>query len=183
MRVGPVGWAFQTIDTVLAAAEASAACTHNHPEGIKGAQATALCIFMARIGATKEEIRTAVVSRFGYDLSFTCDGIRESYGWGATCQDTVPQAIVAFLDGKDFEDSIRNAISLGGDSDTLACITGSIAEAFFGIPEELCKKGMGYLPYSLRKVVEEFEQKYGNKISRRNSICMTGCIHPSESRR
>lgn len=165
MRVGPVGWAFQTIDTVLAAAEASAACTHNHPEGIKGAQATALCIFMARIGATKEEIRTAVVSRFGYDLSFTCDGIRESYGWGATCQDTVPQAIVAFLDGKDFEDSIRNAISLGGgDSDTLACITGSIAEAFFGIPEELCKKGMGYLPYSLRKVVEEFEQKYGNKI-------------------
>lgn len=164
MRVGPVGWAFQTIDTVLAAAEASAACTHNHPEGIKGAQATALCIFMARIGATKEEIRTAVVSRFGYDLSFTCDGIRESYGWGATCQDTVPQAIVAFLDGKDFEDSIRNAISLGGDSDTLACITGSIAEAFFGIPEELCKKGMGYLPYSLRKVVEESEQKYGNKI-------------------
>lgn len=119
---------------------------------------------MARIGATKEEIRTAVVSRFCYDLSFTCDGIRESYGWGATCQDTVPQAIVAFLNGKDFEDSIRNAISLGGDSDTLACITGSIAEAFFGIPEELCKKGMGYLPYSLRKVVEEFEQKYGNKI-------------------
>lgn len=164
MRVGPVGWAFPTIGEVLAAAEASAACTHNHPEGIKGAQATALCIFLARIGATKEEIRMAVMFRFGYDLRFTCSEIRDTYGWGATCQDTVPQAIVAFLDGEDFEDCVRNAISLGGDSDTLGCITGSIAEAYFGIPENIYRKGMEYLPSSFRHVVKEFEQKYGNKI-------------------
>ena len=164
MRVGPVGWAFPTIGEVLAAAGKSAECTHNHPEGIKGAQATALCIFLARIGATKEEIRMSVMSRFGYDLRFSCDEIRDTYGWGATCQDTVPQAIVAFLDGTDFEDSIRNAISLGGDSDTLGCITGSIAEAYFGIPESICQRGMAYLPPSLRLVVNEFEKKYGNKI-------------------
>lgn len=164
MRVGPVGWAFTTEAEVLAAARASAVCTHNHPEGIKGAQAIALCVFMARTGAGKEEIRKAVSSGFGYDLGFTCDGIRDTYRWGGTCQDSVPQAVVAFLDGKDFEDSIRNAISLGGDSDTIGCITGSIAEAFFGIPERIYRKGMSYLPSSLKVVVEEFERKYGNRI-------------------
>ena len=105
--------------------------------GIKGAQATAICILMARQGATKEEIHRAIAEDFRYNLAFTCDGIRESYKWGATCQDTVPQAIVAFLDGNDFEDCLRNAVSIGGDSDTLACITGSIAEAYYGIPRDI----------------------------------------------
>ena len=164
MRVGPVGWAYDTKEEVLAAAKCSAECTHNHPEGIKGAQATALCILMARQGATKEEIRKAIEKEFGYDLAFTCDGIRGSYGWGSTCQDTVPQAIVAFLDGTDFEDCIRNAISIGGDSDTLGCITGSIAEAFFGIPKEIYDKGLEYLTPHFKNVVREFEGKYGNKV-------------------
>lgn len=137
MRVGPVGWAYDSVDEVLEMAKASAECTHNHPEGIKGAQATALGIFLARKGESKEAIKKEIANRFGYDLDFTCDSIRDTYTWGATCQDTVPQAIVAFLDGEDFEDCIRNAISIGGDSDTLACITGSIAEAYYGIPEEL----------------------------------------------
>ena len=164
MRVGPVGWAYDTKEEVLAAAKCSAECTHNHPEGIKGAQATALCILMARQGATKEEIRKAIEKEFGYDLAFTCDGIRGSYGWGSTCQDTVPQAIVAFLDGTDFEDCIRNAISIGGDSDTLGCITGSIAEAFYGIPKDLYDKGFEYLTPHFKNVVKEFEEKYGNKV-------------------
>ena len=164
MRCGPVGWAYDTKEELLDAARHSAECTHNHPEGIKGAQATALCILLARQGATKEEIREAIEHEFGYDLAFTCDGIRGSYGWGATCQDTVPQAIVAFLDGTDFEDCIRNAISIGGDSDTLGCITGSIAEAFYGIPKDLYDKGVEYLTPHFKNVVKEFEEKYGNKV-------------------
>lgn len=164
MRVGPVGWAFGTEDEVLNAAKHSAECTHNHPEGIKGAQATAICIFMARQGATKEEIHRAIAEDFKYNLAFTCEGIRDSYKWGATCQDTVPQAIVAFLDGTDFEDCIRNAVSIGGDSDTLACITGSIAEAYYGIPQDIYNKGFDYLTPELQKIVKEFEDKYGNKV-------------------
>lgn len=159
MRVSPVGWAFDTRNEVLAKAEESAACTHNHPEGIKGAQATALAILMARQGATKDEIRLELENTFGYDLHFTCDECRPTYGWGATCQDSVPQAIVAFLDGTDYEDCIRNAISLGGDSDTIGCITGSIAEAFHGIPNEMREKGLSYLPEPLLRVVNEFEVK------------------------
>lgn len=161
MRVGPVGWAYNTIDEVLEMAKASAECTHNHPEGVKGAQTTALCIFLARKGLSKDSIKKEIVDRFGYDLDFTCDSIRDTYTWGATCQDTVPQAIVAFLDGKDFEDCIRNAISIGGDSDTLACITGSIAEAFYGIPEELYNEAYNRLAPYFRAVVKDFEEKYG----------------------
>lgn len=164
MRVGPVGWAYDTEEDVLDAAKYSAGCTHNHPEGIKGAQATAICILMARQGFTKAEIHRAIAEDFRYNLAFTCDKIRDSYKWGATCQDTVPQAIVAFFDGKDFEDCIRNAISIGGDSDTLACITGSIAEAYYGIPQHIYNKAMNYLTPELRNVVKEFEEKYGNKV-------------------
>ena len=164
MRVGPVGWAFDSKKEVLAKAKESAECTHNHPEGIKGAQATALCIFMARHGATKEDIRHEIEKRFQYDLHFACDEIRSTYEWGATCQDSVPQAIVAFLDGEDFEDCIRNAISIGGDSDTIGCITGSIAEAFYGIPNDIREKGLSYLPYKLKKIVWAFEEKYPCKI-------------------
>lgn len=163
MRVGPVGWAFDTQDEVLAAAKASAECTHNHPEGIKGAQATALCIFMARKGATKEQIRETVATMFGYDLNFTCDSIRDTYGWGAVCQNTVPQAIVAFLDGSDFEDCVRNAISIGGDSDTLGCITGSIAEAYYGIPDSIRQQALAFLPDDLREEVSQFEARFGSK--------------------
>ena len=159
MRVGPVGWAFDTKTEVLAKAKESAECTHNHPEGIKGAQATALAILMARTGVGKEDIRKEIEDEFGYDLNFTCDEIRPSYTWGGTCQDSVPQAIVAFLDGKDFEDCIRNAISIGGDSDTIGCITGSIAEAFFGIPEGIREKGLSYLPQHFAEIVNAFEKK------------------------
>ena len=144
-------------------AKESAECTHNHPEGIKGAQATALAIMMARQGCDKEEIRSEIEKNFDYNLHFTCDEIRPTYTWGGTCQDSVPQAIVAFLDGKDFEDAVRNAISIGGDSDTIGCITGSIAEAFYGVPDELRTQAMGYLPVELQNVLNEFENKYGNK--------------------
>ena len=164
MRVGPVGWAYDTREEVLEAAKRSAESTHNHLEGIKGAQATALCVFLARQGWEKEDIRSSIEEEFRYDLSFTCDIIRDSYGWGATCQDTVPQAIVAFLDGTDFEDCIRNAISIGGDSDTLGCITGSIAEAYFGIPKDIYDKGFEYLTPHFKNVIKEFEEKYGNKV-------------------
>jgi ADP-ribosylglycohydrolase len=161
MRVGPVGWAFNTKEETLNAAKQSAECTHNHPEGIKGAQATALCIFMARQGATKDEIRAAIQQEFGYDLNFTCDDIRSTYGWEDTCQKSVPQAIVAFLDGTDFEDSIRNAISIGGDSDTIGCITGAIAEAFFGIPQSIRDKALPYLPTDFIATITAFEARYG----------------------
>lgn len=164
MRVGPVGWAFRTEEETLEAARTSAACTHNHPEGIKGAQATALCIFLARNGKSKEDIKNTVEAKFDYDLNFTCNGIRDTYQWDATCQGTVPQAIHAFLDGTDFEDCVRTAISLGGDSDTLACITGSIAEAFYGIPPTLRMQTMLHLPTHFQQIVAEFEEKYGPKI-------------------
>ena len=164
MRVGPVGWAFETREEVLEAAKKSAECTHNHPEGIKGAQAIALCVFMARKGFSKEDIRKEIEKTFHYDLNFTCDGIRDTYQWGGTCQESVPQAIVAFLDGEDFEDCIRNAISIGGDSDTIGCMTGSIAEAYFGVPKLMYEKAMSLLDWKFCDIVEEFEEKYGNKV-------------------
>ena len=171
MRVGPVGWAFDTKEEVLRAAERSAECTHNHPEGIKGAQATALCILMARKGAVKSRIRQTVESEFGYDLSLTVNELRPRYSWdgldgkgdGGTCQGSVPQAIRAFIDGEDFEDCIRNAVSLGGDSDTIGCITGSIAEAHFGIPPEMRTQALTYLPQPLQSLLGAFEDKYGRK--------------------
>lgn len=162
MRVGPVGWAFNTKEEVLAKAKESAECTHNHPEGIKGAQATALAILRARQGANKEAIRTELEQEFGYNLHFTCNEIRPTYTWGALCQNSVPQAIVAFLDGNSFEDCVRNAISIGGDSDTIGCISGSIAEAFYGIAPELREQAMAYLPQEFKDIVTEFETKFTN---------------------
>ena len=151
-----MGWTFDTIEDLLLYAKCSAECTHNHPEGIKGAQATALCICLARKGLSKEEIRSEISTRFGYSLNFTCNEIRDTYKGGGNCQDTVPQAIVAFLDGNNFEDCIRNAISIGGDSDTLACITGSIAEAYFRVPEELYTEAFSRLTPHFKNVVTEF---------------------------
>ena len=162
MRVSPVGWAFNTPEETLRQAKASAMITHNHPEGIKGAQVVALSIFSARNGATKDQIRSEITKRFGYDLSFTLDDIRPTYRFDETCQKTVPPAVVAFLESNDFESAIRNAISLGGDADTLAAITGSIAEAFYGgVPEEIVTEVRQRVPDALWVVIEAFGKKYG----------------------
>lgn len=147
MRVSAVGWFFDTLEETEFWAKKSAEITHNHPEGIKGAQATAAAIYMARTGSTKEDIREYIVSRYGYDLSRTCDEIRPTYRFNETCQGTVPQAIVAFLESTDFESCIRLGVSLGGDTDTLCAIAGAIAEAFYGsIPEQIVKHEWELLP-------------------------------------
>ena len=137
MRVSAAGWLYHTIERTREVARWTAAVTHNHPEGIKGAEATASCIFLARSGASKEDMRDYVEQEFHYDLSRTLNEIRPYYHHVESCQQTVPEAITAFLEAEDFEDAVRNAVSLGGDTDTLAAITGSIAEAFFGIPAVL----------------------------------------------
>lgn len=160
MRVSPVAYAFDTIGHVLAEAERTALVTHNHPEGIKGAQATAAAIFLARTGRDKKSIRTFVAERFGYDLERSMEWLHENYYYNETCQRTVPEAIICFLESDSFEDAIRNAISIGGDSDTLACITGSIAEAFYGgVPEELRGQALSRLPKELTEVVLHFEAR------------------------
>lgn len=161
MRVGPVGWAFDSVEDVLREAEASSVVTHNHPEGVKGAQAVALAIFRARTGTSKADIRQETVERFGYDLTPTIDEIRPDYKFDETCQKTVPPAITAFVESDDFEDAIRKSISLGGDADTLAAITGSIAEAFYGVPPEMAEKVRSFVPSTLWKVVEQFSEKFG----------------------
>ena len=153
MRVSPAGWLFDSLDATDKAAEVSASVTHNHPEGIKGAKATASAIFLARIGKSKDEIREYIEDKYVYDLSRTLDEIRPSYTFTESCQGTVPEAIIAFLESEDFEDAIRNAISLGGDSDTLAAITGSIAEATYGIPKEIEDKALSLLPQPLLSVL------------------------------
>jgi ADP-ribosylglycohydrolase len=159
MRVSPVAWMFDTLSEVEQYAEVSAAVTHNHPEGIKGAQATAAAIFIARKGKSKDEIRAYVEDKYGYDLSRTLDGIRPNYRFNESCQETVPEAITAFLESVDFEDAIRNAISLGGDSDTLAAITGSIAEAAYGVPEEIKEKTLTALDECLLNVYRKFSKR------------------------
>jgi ADP-ribosyl-[dinitrogen reductase] hydrolase len=162
MRVSPVGWAFDAVEDVLREAEASAAITHNHPEGIKGAQAVALAILRARRGASKDDIRQETSERFGYDLSPTLDEIRPGYRFDETCQVTVPPAITAFLESDDYEDAVRKSISLGGDADTLAAITGSIAEAFYGgVPAPIAEEIHRRLPDELWGVIAAFGEKYG----------------------
>ena len=161
MRVSPVGFAFTTEDQVLREATRTAEISHNHPEGIKGAQATALAIFLARTGRSKEQIRSETRRRFGYDLDRTVESIRPMYSFDISCQGTVPEAIIAFLDSDSYEDAIRNAISLGGDSDTLACITGGIAEAFYGsVPLEIYSKVRQCLSSDLREITDSFCRKY-----------------------
>ncbi|HEL2264401.1 TPA: ADP-ribosylglycohydrolase family protein [Streptococcus suis] len=162
MRVSACGHVGKSLEETLDLAERVASVTHNHPEGIKGAQAVAGAIFLARTGKNKEEIRQFVADRF-YNLDFTLDAIRPSYKFDSSCQGSVPQAIVAFLEADDFEDAIRNAVSLGGDSDTLAAIAGSIAEPFFGIPEEIVYRTTDYLPSLIMEVSYYFEQDYPSK--------------------
>lgn len=146
MRVSAVGWMFDTMEETERVAEISASITHNHSEGIKGAQATAAAIFMARNGASKEEIRSYIAKRFNYDLNRTCAQIRPRYDFEVTCQKSVPEAIIAFLDSNGYENTIRLAVSLGGDSDTQACIAGGIAEAFYGVPDELVVEAAKCIP-------------------------------------
>ena len=131
--------------------------SHNHPEGIKGAEAIASAIFLARNGATREEIKEYIISEFGYDLSRTCDEIRPGYYHVETCQQTVPEAITAFLEGTDFEDVIRTAVSLGGDCDTLTCIAGGMAEAMYGIPEDMANECRRRLTWNMLEVIDRFE--------------------------
>jgi len=161
MRVSPVGFAFDSIEEVLEQAKLSAACTHNHPEGIKGAQATALSIFLARKNKDKEYIRNEISNRFNYNLNRTVDEIRPDYFFNESCQETVPEAIIAFLDSNDYEHSIRLAVSLGGDSDTLACITGGIAEAYYkGVPELIGAETKKRLPKEFIEIIERFRERY-----------------------
>jgi ADP-ribosylglycohydrolase len=162
MRASPVGFAFDTVDDVLREAARTAAFTHNHPEGIKGAQAAALAVFLARTARDKDIIRSEIASRFGYDLGRTVDGIRPGYCFNESCQKTVPEAVIAFLDSASFEDAVRNAVSLGGDADTLACITGGIAEAFYGgVPPAIGAKVRSVLTSDLLKITEDFGNRFG----------------------
>lgn len=162
MRVSPVAVAFNSEQDVLDEARRSAECTHNHPEGIKGAQSVALAAYMARMGADKETIRKRIEKDFGYNLSRTIDEIRPGYSFDVTCQGSVPQAIVAFLDSTSYEDAIRNAISLGGDSDTQACIAGAIAEAFYkDIPVDFLRQVKQRLSRDLWTTTLEFYRRYG----------------------
>jgi ADP-ribosylglycohydrolase len=165
MRVSPVGFAYNTEHDVLDEATKTAEFSHDHPEGVKGAQATALAIFRARNGVSKDEIRAEITDRFTYDLSKTVDEIRPDYSFDGTCQGTVPQAIVAFLDSESYEDAIRNAVSLGGDADTLACITGGIAQAFYGgVPDEIVQWTKQRLSPELLEITEAFCRKFGIAI-------------------
>lgn len=158
MRVSSAAWLFDDIGTVREMARLSAEVSHNHPDGIKGAEATASAIYLARIGATKEDIKAYIVKEFGYDLNRTCDEIRPSYYHVETCQETVPEAITAFLEGESFEDVIRTAVSLGGDCDTLTAIAGSIAEGFYGVSDDLKKECVARLPTQLASVLIRFDK-------------------------
>jgi ADP-ribosylglycohydrolase len=163
MRVSPVAYAYETLDEVLYHAERIAAVTHNHPEGIKGAQATAAAIFLARTGSDKADIKQFSHDRFGYDLSKPLKAIRPSYLFDVSCQGSVPESLVSFLEATDFEDAVRNAISLGGDADTMACIAGAVAEAHFGMPPEIEQQALSYLNKELRQVVDEFRSRFGGR--------------------
>jgi ADP-ribosylglycohydrolase len=161
MRVSPVGFAFNTAEKVLREAEKSASVTHNHPEGIAGAQATALAVFLARKGGSRADIKQEIISRFGYDLDRSLDAIRPDYVFDVTCGGSVPEAIIAFLESSGVEDAIRKAVSLGGDSDTLACIAGGIAHAFYKeIPEWIVNKIYSRLPEAFIPVIENFNRRF-----------------------
>ncbi len=158
MRVSSVGWFFESLERTREVARWSAEVTHNHPEGVKGAEATASVIWMARNGYSKTQIKEYIIKEFGYDLSRTCDEIRPDYHHIESCQKTVPEAITAFLEGNDFEDVIRTAVSLGGDCDTLTDIATSMAEAFYGLPEHLKSKCLQYTMPDMHDVMKEFEK-------------------------
>ena len=160
MRVSSVGWLYDDLDETERVAGLSAEITHNHPEGIKGAQATAAAIWMARRGYDKFLIRDTIQERYGYNLKASWKDIQPTYGWEDSCQGTVPAALIAFLDSNDFEDAIRKAVSLGGDSDTIGAITGAVAEAYYKeIPEHIVTEVLGKLPEDLMTVISAFIRK------------------------
>ncbi len=162
MRVSPVGWYFNDLSTVLSEARHSASVTHSHPEGIKGAQAAAAAIFLARSGEHKADIREFIAMRFGYDFSRSLDEIRPNYSFDVSCQGSVPQALQAFFESEGFEDAIRNAISIGGDSDTIACITGGVAEAFYGeVPDAIAQEVFMRLDEKLAGITRNFLRMVG----------------------
>ena len=162
MRVSPVGFAFDAVDEVLRWAQRSAEVTHNHPEGIKGAKATALAILLARQDASKAAIRTEIAARFGYDLDRTVDDIRPGYSFDVSCQGSVPESLVAFLDSTSYEDAVRNAISLGGDADTMACIAGGIAQAFYGqLPPGIVREVRRKLSIEFLDILDRFKATLG----------------------
>ncbi len=163
MRVSPAGFAYDDLDTVLNKAREFTEITHNHPEGVKGGQATAAAIFLARQGRTRDEIKVYIEYEFGYDLNRCVDEIRPTYQFDVSSQGTVPQAVRAFIDSSGFVDALRNAVSLGGDSDTLACITGGIAQAFYkGVPEDVQLRVYSALDDRLSDITRQFMERYGS---------------------
>ena len=159
MRISSVGWLYENLEMTRSVARAVTDVTHNHPEGIKGAEAVASAVYLARTGCTKERIKEYIADEFGYNLSRTVAEIRPTYSADVTCQGTVPEAIIAFLESTDFEDAIRTAVSLGGDCDTLTCITGGIAEAFYGVPEYLKQECLNRIPEPFRNILQVFWSK------------------------
>ncbi len=162
MRVSPCGFAAASLEEALKMARTVTEVTHNHPEGMKGAEATAAAVFLARTGKSKQEIRDYITGHY-YDLSFTLDEIRPVYRYDVSAQGTVPQALVAFLEGESFEDAIRNAISIGGDSDTVAAVTGGVAEAYWGVPEDIRAQAEQFLDPHQRSLVHAFEKVFPGK--------------------
>lgn len=173
MRVSACGFVASSLEEAILLSKAVTEVTHNHPEGLKGAEATAVAIFLARSGKNLLEIRDYITKNY-YPLNFTLDGIRDSYEFNESCQDTVPQALEAFFESNNFEDAIRNAISIGGDSDTLAAITGGIAEAYYGIPTEIRKHALTFLDERLLQILVEFENKHPSKMEKLNSVGSVG---------
>ena len=164
MRVSACGWAGESLSEVRKLSKEVTKVSHNHPEGIKGAEAAASAVYLARTGETKEDIRKYIEEKY-YKLNFTIDEIRPTYEFNETCQDTVPQAIEAFLESESFEDAIRTAVSVGGDSDTLAAITGGMAEAYYGVPKTIRERAGQFLDQRLTKILKTFEQKYPPKVT------------------
>ena len=170
LRVSPAGWLYDTLDETLHAARLTAEPTHGHPEGIKGAEAVASAIFLARTGSSKEDIIRYVSDTFGYDLTRTLDEIRPGYSFYEICQKSVPEAITAFYEGNDYEDVIRKAVSLGGDSDTIACMAGAIAEAYYGMPDEFREEALSRLDGPMREIVYEFSDTLKKKEGKADAL-------------
>ena len=164
MRVSACGWAAKTLDEAIALSRQVTVVTHDHPDGIKGAEATVVCLFLARSGMRSDAIRSHIDAHY-YPMDFTLDGIRAAYRFNETCQDTVPQAIMAYLESVSFEDAIRNAVSIGGDSDTLAAITGSIAEACYGVPPDIRETARSFLDQRLLGILTDFETRFPMEVT------------------
>lgn len=157
MRVSAAGWLYDTVERTREAARATAEVTHNHPEGIKGAECTAAVMFLARTGKSGEEIKEYVSKEFGYDLSKNLDALRRLHEHVETCMDSLPKALVSFFEGNSYEDVVRNAVSLGGDTDTLAAIAGAMADAMYGVPENIIKDGLDYLEDDMKETIDKFK--------------------------